>query len=89
MLVALIDVLRRQLDRDESALLLLLGLMAVFNTVDFNLLTHCLTNVGVCGVALQWLTSFFQGQGQWEVLGERMYSLVSRCPKEKPLSYAV
>lgn len=28
------------------------------------ILTHCLTNIGIWGVALQWLTSFLHGQGQ-------------------------
>lgn len=68
-LVTLSDNLRRQLKRGGLALLILLDLTAAFNVVDHDLLIHCLANVGVCGVALQWLYSFLWGQGQRVALG--------------------
>lgn len=63
-LVALMDNHHRQLDGVGRALLLLLDLTGVFNTVDYYLLAHCLADVGVHGIALQCLTSYFQGRGQ-------------------------
>lgn len=43
-------------------------LTAVFNMVDYDLLTHQLANVGIRGVALQWLISIPHGWGQRIVL---------------------
>lgn len=57
-LVALTDDLWRHLDRGGSGLLLLLDLTAVFDTVSYDLLTHCLPDTRIWGTALQWLTSF-------------------------------
>lgn len=52
-LVTLTDNLHKQLDRGGSVLLLLLDLTAVFDMVDYDLLTHPLTNVGIQGMALK------------------------------------
>lgn len=79
-LVALIDDLWRRLDQGGPVLLLLLYLTAVFETVDYDCLTHCLDNVEVWGTNLQWPSSFLYGWGQGVVLGERLspcYMLVS------------
>lgn len=73
-MVALTDNLHKQLDQDRSVLLLPLDVTATFDMVGHNLLTHCLTNVGIWGILLKWLTSFFKGQGQRVELGERMYT---------------
>lgn len=62
-LVALTDDLCRQFHQGGLMLLLLLDLTAVLDMVNHDLLTHCLTDVGVCGVILKWLTSFLKGQG--------------------------
>lgn len=69
-LVAPTDHLHRQLEWGGSVLLLLLDFTGAFNTFDHNLLTHSLTSIGVCGVVLQCLIWFFQGQRQSVVLGE-------------------
>lgn len=47
----LTDDFCRQLDQDGLELLLLLELTAVLDMVDHDLWAHCLTKVGVCGVA--------------------------------------
>ena len=69
-LVALTDDLRRQLDLGGSALLILLDLTAAFDIVDHGLLARRLADVGIQGLALKWLKSFLQGQGQRVALGE-------------------
>uniref|UniRef100_A0A803SMB9 Reverse transcriptase domain-containing protein n=1 Tax=Anolis carolinensis TaxID=28377 RepID=A0A803SMB9_ANOCA len=63
-LVSITDHLRCQLDRGGSVLLVLLDLTAAFDTVDHNLLTHCLAVAGVRGTALNWLASFLHNRGQ-------------------------
>lgn len=67
-----VGCLCRQLDRGESVLLLLLDLTAALDKLNFDLLTHRLTNAEVQGVALQCLSSFLQGWGQRVALGERV-----------------
>lgn len=61
-LVALADDWRGQLDRGELALLLLLGHTAAVNLVKHELLTHCLADVGLRGLALQCSSPFLKGQ---------------------------
>lgn len=88
-LFTLMDDLHRQLDRGGSALLILLDLIAALDTVDHELLTHHLTDAGVCGGASQWLSSFLHGQEQREVLGEDVTStqlLLYRVPQGTLLS---
>lgn len=68
-LVTLTDHLHRQLDGRGSALILLLDLTAQKITGCHDLLTHCLADTGVCGVALKWLSSFLLGQGQRVAIG--------------------
>ena len=69
-LVALTDDLRRQLDLGGSALLILLDLTAAFDIVNHGLLARCVADVGIQGLALDWLRSFLQGRGQRVALGE-------------------
>lgn len=66
------DDLWRHLDQSGSVQLLFLDLTAVFDTVDYHLMTHCLTNVGIQRTALQWLSSFLYGEGKRVVLGEEL-----------------
>lgn len=44
-------VLHRQLDEGGSELLFLFAVGAAFDMVDYSLLTHCLADTGICGVA--------------------------------------
>lgn len=52
-LVTLTVSLWRHVDPRGSVLLLLLDLLAVFNTGSYDLMTHCLADIGVQGPALQ------------------------------------
>lgn len=57
-------------------LLLLLDLIAIFDMVDYNLMTYCPIDVGTWGSALQWLVSFLH---RWEhsvELGEKGFSML-------------
>lgn len=85
----LTDSLHRWLDRGRLALLLLLSLTLAFDTGNYSLLTDCLASVGIYRATLKWLSSFLLGQGQREVLGERMsirYHLTCAGPWGSPLS---
>ncbi|XP_077182783.1 uncharacterized protein LOC143832365 [Paroedura picta] len=73
-LVALMDDIRRQLDRGGSAIRMLLDLSAAFDVVDHELLVHCLAGAGIRGTALQWLVSFLQNRTQRVAMGESMSS---------------
>lgn len=90
-MVTLTYDLSRQLGWGKLALLLLLlELTAVFNMVDYGLLTHCFTEVEIRGAVLQWLTSFFHGWGWRIVLEEDMsmrHSLMYRMPQGMILSW--
>lgn len=57
-LVALTDDLHMHLDQGGSALLLLLNLTAVFDTVICDLLTHRFIKVGIQETALKWFVHF-------------------------------
>ena len=63
-LVALLYDLRKHLDQGGSALLVLLDLTAAFDTVDHELLICRLTEAGIQGTALKWLTSFLHNRNQ-------------------------
>lgn len=52
-LVTLTDDFWGHLDWGMSLLLLLIDLRAVFNMVEYDLLTHHLTNMGISGSALR------------------------------------
>lgn len=69
-LIALMDNLQRHLDRGRSVLLLLLILTVVFHMVDYELMTHHLTNRGIRGDshAMAYLLSPWAGtdSGAWE-----------------------
>lgn len=47
-------------------------LTVVSDTVSYDFMTHCLTDVGVQGTALHWLSSCLHNQGQREVVGRRI-----------------
>uniref|UniRef100_A0A670IWM0 Reverse transcriptase domain-containing protein n=1 Tax=Podarcis muralis TaxID=64176 RepID=A0A670IWM0_PODMU len=88
-LVALTDDLRRQLDRGGSGLLILLDLSAAFDMVDHDLLDHHLADLGIQGIARNWLCSFISGRGLRVALGREMssrHSLVCRVPQGAILS---
>uniref|UniRef100_A0A803TLI7 Reverse transcriptase domain-containing protein n=1 Tax=Anolis carolinensis TaxID=28377 RepID=A0A803TLI7_ANOCA len=63
-LVAITDELRHQSDSGGSALLVLLDLTAVFDTVDYDLMIHRLAMSGVRGQALNWFNSFLRNRSQ-------------------------
>ena len=69
-LVALVDDLHRELDRESVSLLVLLDLSAAFNTIDYGILLGCLFGMGLRGTVLQWLQSFLEGRTQKVVLGD-------------------
>uniref|UniRef100_A0A803TFX4 Reverse transcriptase domain-containing protein n=1 Tax=Anolis carolinensis TaxID=28377 RepID=A0A803TFX4_ANOCA len=78
-LVALVDDLRRELDRGSVSLLVLLDLSAGFDTVDHGILLGCLAGMGLGGTVLQWLRSFLEGCSQ-------MVSLTCGVPQGSVLS---
>uniref|UniRef100_A0A803TL80 Reverse transcriptase domain-containing protein n=1 Tax=Anolis carolinensis TaxID=28377 RepID=A0A803TL80_ANOCA len=81
-LVALVNDLRRELDRGSVSLLVLLDLSAAFDTVDHGLLLGRLAGMGLGGTVLQWLRSFLEGRTQ-------MVSLGDTCSTPQPLSCGV
>uniref|UniRef100_A0A803TWG0 Reverse transcriptase domain-containing protein n=1 Tax=Anolis carolinensis TaxID=28377 RepID=A0A803TWG0_ANOCA len=62
-LVALVDDLRRELDRGSVTLLVLLD-------IDHGILLGRLSGMGLGGTALQWLQSFLEGRSQLVKLGD-------------------
>uniref|UniRef100_A0A803TC32 Reverse transcriptase domain-containing protein n=1 Tax=Anolis carolinensis TaxID=28377 RepID=A0A803TC32_ANOCA len=81
-LVALVDDLRRELDRGSVSLLVLLDLSAAFDTVDHGILLGRLAGMGLGGTVLQWLHSFLEGRSQ-------MVSLGDACSAPQPLTCGV
>uniref|UniRef100_A0A803TNY3 Reverse transcriptase domain-containing protein n=1 Tax=Anolis carolinensis TaxID=28377 RepID=A0A803TNY3_ANOCA len=69
-LVALVDDLRRELDRGSASLLVLLDISAAFDTIDHGILLGRLSGMGLGGIALQWLCSFLEGRSQMVKLGD-------------------
>uniref|UniRef100_A0A803TYG3 Reverse transcriptase domain-containing protein n=1 Tax=Anolis carolinensis TaxID=28377 RepID=A0A803TYG3_ANOCA len=69
-LVALVDDLRRELDRGSMSLLVLLDLSAAFDTVNHGILLGRLAGMGLEGTVLQWVYSFLEGQSQMVSLGD-------------------
>uniref|UniRef100_A0A803SRC4 Reverse transcriptase domain-containing protein n=1 Tax=Anolis carolinensis TaxID=28377 RepID=A0A803SRC4_ANOCA len=69
-LVALVDDLRRELDRGSVSLLVLLDISAAFDTIDHGILLGRLSGMGLGGTALQWLQSFLEGHSQLVKLGD-------------------
>ncbi|XP_061472028.1 group II intron-encoded protein LtrA-like [Rhineura floridana] len=63
-LVALVDDMRRALDRGECTFLVLLDLSAAFDTVDHVILLDRLKRFGMGGTVLQWFHSFLSGRYQ-------------------------
>ena len=55
----------RKINSQEVTLLVMLDLNAVFETVNLNiLLTRLNEEIGTCGVALEWFTSYLTNRGQ-------------------------
>uniref|UniRef100_A0A803SSU4 Reverse transcriptase domain-containing protein n=2 Tax=Anolis carolinensis TaxID=28377 RepID=A0A803SSU4_ANOCA len=81
-LVALVDDLRRELDRGSVSLLVLLDLSAAFDTIDHGILLGRLAGMGLGGTVLQWLHSFLEGRSQ-------MVSLGDACSAPQPLTCGV
>uniref|UniRef100_A0A803TKZ4 Reverse transcriptase domain-containing protein n=1 Tax=Anolis carolinensis TaxID=28377 RepID=A0A803TKZ4_ANOCA len=69
-LVALVDDLRRELDRGSVTLLVLLDISAAFDTIDHGILLGRLSGMGLRGTALQWLQSFLEVRSQMVKLGD-------------------
>uniref|UniRef100_A0A803SUK8 Reverse transcriptase domain-containing protein n=1 Tax=Anolis carolinensis TaxID=28377 RepID=A0A803SUK8_ANOCA len=68
-LIALVNDLRRELDRGSVTLLVLLDISAAFDTIDHGILLGRLSGMGLGGTALQWLQSFLEGRSQLVKLG--------------------
>ncbi|XP_061477607.1 uncharacterized protein LOC133381973, partial [Rhineura floridana] len=71
-LVALVDDMRRALDRGEHTFLILLDLSAAFDTVDHGILLSRLEGLGIGGTVLQWFRSYLSGRYQRVVLGDEV-----------------
>ncbi|KAF7240862.1 Receptor-type tyrosine-protein phosphatase T [Varanus komodoensis] len=69
-LVALYDDLCREKDRGSVSLLVLLDLLAAFDTIDHGILLDRPAGLGVGGTALQWFRSYLNGRFQKVVLGD-------------------
>ncbi|KAF7254272.1 putative RNA-directed DNA polymerase from transposon BS, partial [Varanus komodoensis] len=69
-LVALYDDLCREKDRGSASLLVLLDLLAAFDTIDHGILLDRLAGLGVGGTALQWFCSYLNDRFQKVVLGD-------------------
>nr|GFC52549.1 hypothetical protein [Tanacetum cinerariifolium] len=69
-LVALVDDLRRGLDRGSASLLVLLDLSAAFDTIDHGVLLGRLAGLGLGGTVLRWFRSFLADRSQKVVLGD-------------------
>lgn len=69
-LVTFMDDLKRHLDQGGSALLLVLDLTAVFNMVDYDLLTHSLVDAGIRGLRFSGFSPFFMIRDRGWYLGE-------------------
>uniref|UniRef100_A0A803SSM3 Reverse transcriptase domain-containing protein n=1 Tax=Anolis carolinensis TaxID=28377 RepID=A0A803SSM3_ANOCA len=78
-LVALVDDLRRELDRGSVTLLVLLDISAAFDTIDHGILLGRLSGMGLGGTVLQ---SFLDGRSQMVKLGDT-------CSDPWPLSCGV
>lgn len=58
------DKLRGGADKGNTQALVLLDLSAAFDTVDRDILIDCVSNAGIQGLALKWLTSFLSNRLQ-------------------------
>uniref|UniRef100_A0A803SZI2 ribonuclease H n=1 Tax=Anolis carolinensis TaxID=28377 RepID=A0A803SZI2_ANOCA len=81
-LVALVDDLRRELDRGSVTLLVLLDISVAFDIIDHGILLGRLSGMGLGGIVLQWLQSFLEGRSQMVKLGDT-------CSDPWPLSCGV
>ncbi|KAJ1091975.1 hypothetical protein NDU88_005089 [Pleurodeles waltl] len=63
-LIAATDDIRTMLDEGETAALILLYLSTAFKTVCHHTLRTRLHNDGICGKALEWISSFLSGRTQ-------------------------
>ncbi|XP_061490034.1 tRNA-splicing endonuclease subunit Sen15 isoform X1 [Rhineura floridana] len=71
-LVALVDDMRRALDRGEFTFLVLLDLSAAFDTVDHGILLDRLESLGLGGTVLRWFHSFLSDRCQQVALGDEV-----------------
>lgn len=60
----IMDKLRGGADKGITQALVLLDLSAAFDTVDRDILIDCVSNAGIQGLALKWLTSFLSNRLQ-------------------------
>ncbi|XP_053104853.1 leucine-rich repeat-containing protein 39 isoform X1 [Hemicordylus capensis] len=81
-LVSLMDDLQLAIDRGCVTLLVLLDLLAAFDTIDHSILLDRLRGLGVGGTALQWFRSYLSGRFQ-------MVSLGDCCSSKSELLYGV
>ncbi|KAF7254600.1 putative RNA-directed DNA polymerase from transposon BS, partial [Varanus komodoensis] len=78
-LVALYDDLCREKDRGSTSLLVLLDLLAAFDTIDHGILLDRLAGLGVGGTALQWFRSYLDSRFQKVVLGDHVSTSWQLC----------
>ena len=71
-LVALMDDLLRETDGGSMSLLVLLNILAAFDTVDHGILLGRLSELGIGGLAVAWLRSFLEDHPQRVQLGENV-----------------
>ena len=63
-LLSVHNSITRSLDSGNVVLLVLLDLSAAFDTIDHSILLQRLSNLGIKGVALQWIRSYLTGRFQ-------------------------
>ncbi|XP_078499183.1 uncharacterized protein LOC144754819 [Lissotriton helveticus] len=69
-MLAVLDDLRLRADSKDPCALILLDLSAAFDTVNHELLLSRMSDFGVQGIAMTWLTSFLKDRSQRVQLGE-------------------
>ena len=69
-LITLYDDLLREADRGKISLLVLLNILAAFDTVDHGILLGRLSELSIGGLALAWFCSFLEDRPQRVQLGE-------------------
>lgn len=73
--MALVDNPLLEIDKGNCALLILLDLSVVLDTVDHEVLLKCLHNlVGIPGTTLNWFHSFLARRFQMVMMSECLFS---------------
>lgn len=73
---------------DSSELLMLFDLTALFDTVAYDIMTHCLTDMGIRRTVLLWFSSFSSArdsEGEWGEVSP-CYPSVCGIPQGRPVA---